>query len=374
MKMIFRSFCLLLILMGASLSTKAAPDLERDLMNIRPVDFGEGKSRQVFSKLKHASLPSLHTQIIYPANAINPKESKGIVILLPGTSANTSSEFGLMQSLGPLANQILKKQFTPLAFQPPIYDQANESAEQRAPLLEKFSNLESNLDWLAEILKLAASLARDGQKLYLIGRSTFAAVSLEALHRYAQNDSRFEIISKFKSFGVFGLDGHTRSEIDAWHSAEVEYYFQKHPEKADPAVVLAAPQIFSEMRHQTEISTTARPSPEVFVAFGSRDEFCNGCMEALLKPILGFKNNHPNLSINLVRHDGYHDISRAIPDARAQTMARTKVFLDLLFGNTQLDQTSGSQLKIHFIPDEESVLDPLSTEQRTVCSRLLNSN
>lgn len=338
-----------------------------DLQNEDFVVFGEGNARQTYAHLRIADLPSLHTRVIYSKEGLVKPNSKGIVILLPGTSGNINSVYGIKQSLGPLANVLYKMGYSPIAFQPPIYFHADRSESERAPYVDQYGNLEGNLNWLQSIFAFIEKQNVARLPTFGIFRSTFAAVGLEALHLYLQGDPRFTFFSNMESLGAFGLDGHSPEEIAAWHAAEVAYF---NKQTGDLSVIAAAPKIFGGMTHQSETLEPAESMmrrPKVFLTAGSLDEFVDGKVHRLFGPILKFANAHPDVVSTLVWHDGFHDPSRGIPKKHVPTMTRMKILLGILLSPDLLENHS----QLLYLPDVEQVIAPLSIRERVRCGEVL---
>ena len=298
------------------------------------------------------------------------------MLLLPGTSGNVSSEYGIEQSLGPIASVVQKMGYSPVAFQPSIYFNAGGTPEERAPILKRYGNLEGNLEWFAQILAFSQARVElsslPAQPLYGILRCTFAAIGLEALHRSLQGETRFDFLRRFSSLGAFGLLGHTPEAIEKWSAAEEVYYLERFKEKGDPLDVKAAPAIFREMTHQTQkIKGVTGPLPKIIPTVGARDEFVNGELTPLIWPVLNFGRNHPDISTTLIFHDGFHNPSVEIRELRVSTMERMRPILDKLFEPAEL-KDRGMDLLFH--PSKKEVLRPLPQVRVQQCVELLNEN
>lgn len=333
------------------------------------VQFGEGKQTQTFRDLRIAALPALDTRVIYSRRGLVFPGAKGLALIYPGTSGRVTSEYGIERSLAPIANEFVKRGYAVIAFQPPIYHLADDAVARR-PYLEKYGNLEGNLRWLMSTVEFAQKQIPEGQSLDLfnVSRSTFAAVSLEALHLYAGGDEAYRLMGRFNGVLAMGLDGHSPEEIAEWHASEVDFFLRKHPEKADEPVVMAAPKIFGAMTHQTQLGKT-KPGlsvPYVISTAGSRDEFAGGKISKLLKPVVAFSKHHPDLAVNLALHDGHHDPGRQVTGLgkEAGPMSRLRMVLDR-FLDPGLSRGSGLSVTYH--PERAKFEAPLSREEIGLC-------
>jgi len=272
--------------------------------------------------------------------------------------------------MSPLANQLAKRQLAPLAFQPPIYWKADQGEVERAPFLQQYGTLAGNMNWLNKVIDFVIArmpLDDNGNPtlpLYLIGRSTGAALGMQSVHQYLLGDTHYDKLRFFKGFLFTGVSGHTESAIETWHQNERRFYFDENPLKGDKPVILAAPEIFRQMQWQTHAVEThdvvnGSGAPRIFATLGARDEFVYTSFEALADPIMDFALNHPQALTTLMFHDGHHDPSREIKDAsgvkRVESMERMKAMLDTLLGNEDSAETNARGAQILFMPHQNEV-------------------
>jgi len=349
---------------------------ENHLPGARPVEWLEngGKQKQGFaSTLVVAPLSDLHTEVIYSKQGIAFDGMKGFVVMYPGTSAAITSDFGLMRSMGPLANLLVREGYGVMAFRQPIYYMA-EQPELREPYLQKYGNLDGNLEWYLKTLQYVQSKIPPGTPLHSVGRSTGTGVQLEALHRYSRGDSGFELMGKFKTMLLMSVDGHTPESIATWHEAEVKEFIVEKPETGDKPVVMACPKIFSDMNWQTQLvresEMAGRPMPEIYLTAGSRDEFTKPSVS--LGPIHDFVKNHPGLFVGLLFHDGFHNPNRPIPGVEgAGTMSRTQMLVSWPLYPKATPYSPG--FDVAYLPSRGHVWSPLDASEQAVCKRILRS-
>lgn len=346
--------CLPLSVLLSLLSLATAQD--NQIPGAAPLAFGEGSSKQTYSRLVSADLPELHTVAVYAKAGIVPPQSKGLVIVLGGTSGRITSEYGLKPSLAPVVNELVKRGYAAIGFQQPIYWQANADEGTRRPFLERYSRVEAKIDWLSGVTEFALARARRfapqaAQQVFALGRSTGAADFAEAFHRRYHSSPQAGFVRHFSAFLLMGLDGHREEEIAHWHEAERDFFIQQHPEKGDLPVVLSAPQLFRGMRWETERAerSTRDPLPTVYLTMGARDEFSPTA--ALEMPIRGFVGSHPEAHGVIVKHDGFHDLSRGIPGVAAP-MERMKTVLDRVLSPAQSIPREAAGFSTWHVPDE----------------------
>ncbi len=321
-----------------------------------PVTFGEGKSQQTFPRLVKTDLPGLHTVIIHSKNGIVPDDSKGIVMSLPGSGGKVGSEFGIVRSLSPLVN-LLEKYFKvgAVGLQLPIYFQSEGKREVRAPYLEKYGNIQGNIEWISNMAAFIRSQdvhkgTEKQRPLFLTGRSTGAALLLQTYHEFAMGNPKFQWLADVDAIFAMAVDGHTPEYIEKWHKTESEYLW-KYASAADFPVMYKGPKIFEAMTWQTQTANEAPKGkiPRLFMTIGVQDEF--NPTSVLEGPIKDFVRAHPFADITLIMHDGFHDMGRAIPGV-TQSLERFKVALTQFM----TEKPTGQKLNIVYYPDEATVL------------------
>jgi len=356
----------LILVLASGLAFAELQNLEGE----KPVSFGEGKSQQTFKSLVVAELPEHHTRVIYSKQGICFPKAKGLVMIMPGTSARVDSEYGIEQSMGPVANELVKRGYAVLAMQPPIYH-LSADAEGRKPFLERYAQTDANLEWYVKMVDFALARMPEGLELDYVGRSTGSGIGLEAFHRAMRGDKGFQLIRRFSNMFFMGVDGHTPEAITAWHQGEKHFYFDTEAgrAKADPPVVLAGPEIFGNMHWQTEALPTPREGervPRVFMATGSRDEFA--APSSSLKPITEFYRNHPGVPGSLLFHNGGHDAGRGIKDV-LRPMEGMKNILDVVLAN----EPAPSTFNVRYLPNEEAVMSAMPAEEQRACRAVLTA-
>lgn len=314
-----------------------------------------------FPGLVIAPSADFHTKVLYSRKGLIPGKSiRGLVLLYPGTSAATHSEFGLGNSMGRLVQMLTDGGYAAIAFQPPIYWLA-EDATARIPYVERYTDLNNDLLWLKQTAEFANQalkdeLGTDQIDAFYYGRSTFAAVGLEAYHRWYQAEPGSEFVAKFRRMLLPGLLGHKRENIASWGEAERVFYKVLHPDKADIPVVDSALKLFPQMGWQTASHALQKPQgegPTLDFTLGILDEFCENRPSTNLQPIFDFVNAHPSASVELLVHNGLHNPAQPVPGETSEAAAkRLRLILDSFLSPTRAPKGFQS----FYVPDRSSVL------------------
>lgn len=329
--------------------------------NAHVVEFGDGKSKQTFSKLVIGDLPELHTRILYAKRGLWFKEAKGLVFIFPGTGAKVDSDYGIERSLAPIANELLKQGYAVAAFQPPVYWQGSDES------IQNYKSLEPNLSWQLEVFEYGNKACKGPLDNHYIGRSTGSGWGTELLHRYLRGDAKFRSVSNFKSMLLMSIDGHTENDIRRWETAEAA----ASDSLMNRRVTTTSAEMYREMRWQTE--RVPVPSgialPNVTLVAAARDEFTSTSVS--LGAIRDFFQMHPGLGGGVAVHDGFHEPARGDKSLGIDPMSRLRLILS---HSLVADAYPASVMTPLLFPDEEAVFRALNErgpDELGICKTVL---
>lgn len=282
-----------------------------------------------FSDLLISPLHDQHTFVMYSAEGLVQPNSKGVVVLFPGTGA-IRKKYGVAGSMTSPARSLRKMGYDILAFDNPLYYPSGEaSPEVRKPYIEQYGNLEAQLTSYFRALEFAAAQLSDSQELLVFGRSTGAAMSLEAVHQYQLGNPQAAIMGRVKRVLVGGIHGHTEQDIAGW----VQKEHSTVSSDLDPLVDPTSAVIFRAMGWQTHPAVGER-GPEIIAILSGNDEFAT--LREQESPLKQFSENHSAVGVlgyyTDTRHNPAHEldyVNSSGTRVKAETMKRLKaIFRD----------------------------------------------
>ena len=330
-----------------------------------------GKEPQRHKKLRIASLPQLHTTVLYTQNGLVFPTEKAVLITLAGTGGNPAM-YGIANSMTKVANAMLKFEVNTLAFENPLYDRFDEPGFDRTETINHYQNISSQMDWLYDVVTFVVERV---EKLHgpdthipilVAGRSTGSALWQEAYHRYLLGDPRARIIGKISMINVWGINGHSPRDIARWTSLERET-FDSHADSEDPLVVKASKFLFEHMSWQSGLipedlkgDLLSRPAPDsgptIVPVVSMKDAYST--QEDQLRVLSEFGQAHPGAKVLVYQlgtgHDpsaGYSETDQSGNVIKREPMEMVKpILLDEVFNRIHVP--SG----VHILP--EHVLVP----------------
>lgn len=248
------------------------------------------------------------------------QRSHSTVILFTGVGGSSKVYGSAATSTLYFCNLAIKLGLFPVVLENPVYFGSRNDAlthQQRSEIAKQYSYLPSQISWYSSVIQKASenlqTINSKPRKLFVVGRSTGQALSLEVLHRaYHGNRIALEAMKRIDTILLTGLNTPAQPHYAEWTAAE-DAKIKKKPLDFDMLAMkmdrTIYPQMFwAEKAPGTQASLSRRDLyqlPLVVAVPASQDEYFH--FPAQLEVINSFAESHPQLQTLMIPTTGKHD-------------------------------------------------------------------